>query len=88
MCGAAVCGAALLGSERAEELRDVRGKKFTLIHRCEVAAAGHLGPVDDGVVKVPGWEKADIEATMKAAHDICPYSNLIRFAHEVELAAG
>jgi organic hydroperoxide reductase OsmC/OhrA len=22
---------------------------------------------------------------MKAAHDICPYSNLIRFAHEVEL---
>jgi osmotically inducible protein OsmC len=37
---------------------------------------------------VPGWNKADIEATMKTAHDICPYSNLIRFAHEVELIAG
>jgi organic hydroperoxide reductase OsmC/OhrA len=37
---------------------------------------------------VPGWDKADIEATMKLAHDICPYSNLIRFAHDVELAAG
>ena len=38
--------------------------------------------------KVPGWEKADIEATMKAAHDICPISDLIRHAHEVELIAG
>ncbi len=38
--------------------------------------------------KVPGWEKGDIEATMQAAHDICPYSNLIRFTHEVELAAA
>lgn len=37
---------------------------------------------------VPGWDKADIEATMKTAHDICPYSNLIRFPHEVELSAG
>lgn len=40
------------------------------------------------VARVPGWDRADIEATMRAAHDICPYSNLIRFAHEVELAAG
>jgi lipoyl-dependent peroxiredoxin len=37
---------------------------------------------------VPGWEKADIEATMKLAHDICPISDLIRNAHEVELVAG
>ncbi|HVY51938.1 MAG TPA: Ohr family peroxiredoxin [Devosia sp.] len=37
---------------------------------------------------VPGWSKPDIEALMRAAHDICPYSNLIRFAHEVELRAG
>lgn len=37
--------------------------------------------------RVPGWSKADIEANMKLAHDICPYSNLIRFAHEVELRA-
>ena len=34
---------------------------------------------------VPGWSKAETEANMKAAHDICPYSNLIRFGHEVEL---
>ena len=34
---------------------------------------------------VPGWSRADVEANMKAAHDICPYSNLIRFPHEVEL---
>jgi Ohr subfamily peroxiredoxin len=38
--------------------------------------------------KVPGWSKADIDENMKLAHDICPYSNLIRFAHEVELKAG
>ena len=37
---------------------------------------------------VPGWSKAEIEALMRAAHDICPYSNLIRFAHDVELLAG
>ena len=37
---------------------------------------------------VPGMEKAEVEALMKAAHDICPYSNLIRFAHEVEFKAG
>ncbi len=38
--------------------------------------------------KIPGWDKADVEAIIKAAHDICPYSNLIRFAHDVELVAG
>lgn len=37
---------------------------------------------------VPGWSKADVEALMTAAHDICPYSNLIRSAHEVKLTAG
>lgn len=37
---------------------------------------------------VPGWDKADVETLLKAAHDVCPYSNLIRFAHEVELVAG
>lgn len=38
--------------------------------------------------KVPGWSKDDIDATMKAAHDICPYSDLIRKTHEVELKAA
>jgi osmotically inducible protein OsmC len=37
---------------------------------------------------VGGWDKADVEATMKAAHDICPISDLIRASHDVELIAG
>jgi len=37
---------------------------------------------------VQGWNKADVEALMQVAHDICPYSNLIRFPHDVELSAG
>jgi osmotically inducible protein OsmC len=37
---------------------------------------------------VPGLDKSEVEALMTVAHDICPYSNLIRFAHEVELVAG
>lgn len=37
---------------------------------------------------IPGWNKADTEALMASAHDICPYSHLIRQAHEVELKAG
>jgi organic hydroperoxide reductase OsmC/OhrA len=37
---------------------------------------------------VPGWDKAEIEAIVTAAHDICPYSNLIRYAHEVELTVA
>lgn len=36
---------------------------------------------------VPGWSQQDVEQLMRAAHDICPYSNLIRFPHEVELRA-
>ncbi|MDO8359474.1 MAG: Ohr family peroxiredoxin [Devosia sp.] len=36
---------------------------------------------------VPGASKAEVEALMTLAHDICPYSNLVRFAHEVKLTA-
>jgi osmotically inducible protein OsmC len=38
--------------------------------------------------KAAGADKALIEDLMKKAHDICPISNLIREAHEVELVAG
>jgi osmotically inducible protein OsmC len=38
--------------------------------------------------KVPGWSKDEVATIMTAAHDICPYSNLIRFAHDVELVAA
>ena len=37
---------------------------------------------------IPGWEQAEVETLMKAAHDICPYSNLIREKHDVELVAA
>lgn len=36
----------------------------------------------------PGLETADVERVMALAHDICPYSDLIRKAHTVELVAG
>jgi Ohr subfamily peroxiredoxin len=38
--------------------------------------------------KIPGWSKEDTEALMKSAHDICPYSDLIRKQHDVELKAA
>ncbi|HTJ56126.1 MAG TPA: organic hydroperoxide resistance protein [Devosiaceae bacterium] len=38
-------------------------------------------------VHVPGFEKAQVEALMHKAHQICPYSNLITAAHEVMLTA-
>jgi Ohr subfamily peroxiredoxin len=37
---------------------------------------------------VPDMDRAETEKLMQAAHDICPYSNLIRFAHSVELKAA
>jgi lipoyl-dependent peroxiredoxin len=36
----------------------------------------------------PGLDKADVEKVMALAHDICPYSDLIRKPHEVELTAA
>ena len=72
-----------------------QGKK--LPEGSEVFADVSFADREDGVgytivpvltAKVPGWSKAEIEETMKIAHDICPYSNLIRVAHEVELKAG
>jgi organic hydroperoxide reductase OsmC/OhrA len=72
-----------------------QGKK--LPEGAEVFADVSFADREDGVgftivpvltAKVPGWTKDEIEATMKIAHDICPYSNLIRYAHEVELKAG
>jgi Ohr subfamily peroxiredoxin len=63
----------------------------------EVHADVSYADRDDGVgatiipkltATVPGWSKDEVEALMLAAHDICPYSHLIRFAHEVELKAA
>ncbi|WP_417309096.1 organic hydroperoxide resistance protein [Devosia sp.] len=35
----------------------------------------------------PGADKAKLEEVMALAHDICPYSHLIREKHDVELTA-
>ena len=35
-------------------------------------------------VKLPGVDKAKAEELAAKAHDVCPYSNLIRVAHKVE----
>ncbi len=71
------------------------GKK--LPEGAEVHADVSFADREDGVgftivaaltASVPGWEKAEVEALMTAAHDVCPYSNLIRFPHQVELKAA
>lgn len=36
----------------------------------------------------PGLDQAETEKVMAAAHDICPYSDLIRNTHEVALTAA
>ena len=36
---------------------------------------------------VPGLSKEETEKLMAAAHDICPYSDLIRSKHDVKLTA-
>lgn len=35
----------------------------------------------------PGLDQATLESVMQLAHDICPYSDLIRNPHDVELKA-
>lgn len=74
-----------------------RRAKKTLPEDTTVTAAVSFADREDNVgfaivaaleAKVPGWDKAEAEAIVTAAHDICPYSNLIRFAHEVELTVA
>ena len=85
--------ACFLGAMRAAAKRN--GK--TLPQEATVQAAVSFADREDNVgfgivaaleARVPGWSKEDVEAIMTAAHDICPYSNLIRFAHDVELKAA
>jgi osmotically inducible protein OsmC len=69
-----------------------RRAKKTLPEESTVTAAVSFVDREDNVgftmqvaleAHVPGWEKADVESTMTAAHDICPISHLIRNKHEV-----
>ncbi|HEY9012837.1 MAG TPA: Ohr family peroxiredoxin [Devosia sp.] len=74
-----------------------RREKKTLPEGATVTGAVSFADREDNVgftivaaleAKVPGWSKDDVEAIMLKAHDICPYSNLIRYEHSVELKAG
>jgi organic hydroperoxide reductase OsmC/OhrA len=37
---------------------------------------------------IPGFDRAQTEDLLRKAHQICPYSNLITVAHEVQLTAA
>lgn len=85
--------ACFLGAMRAAAKKAGKSLPEDATVTAEVSFADREDNVGYGIVaklvgNVPGWEKADVEATMKAAHDICPYSNLIRMTHEVELTAA
>ena len=59
----------------------------------DVSFADREDDVGFGIVakltaNVPGMDKAEVEDLMRRAHDICPYSNLIREKHEVVLKAA
>ncbi|WKB53232.1 organic hydroperoxide resistance protein [Eleftheria terrae] len=52
-----------------------------------------IGPIPAGfgiqadlAISLPGWEKADAEALVEAAHKVCPYSNATRNNIEVRLS--
>jgi Ohr subfamily peroxiredoxin len=74
-----------------------RRAKATLTDDATVTADVSFADREDNVgftivakltARVPGMDKAEVEDLMKRAHDICPYSNLIREKHDVELVAG
>ena len=66
----------------------------TLPENAEVKADVSFADREDNVgytivpvltASVPGWSKSDVEQLLHAANDICPYSNLIQSARDVEL---
>ena len=78
---------ALHGAARKEKVKLPEGTTIT--------ATVSFADREDGIgftivaalaAHVPGMDKAAAEALMQKAHQICPYSNLITRAHEVELS--
>jgi organic hydroperoxide reductase OsmC/OhrA len=53
---------------------------------CSDAPAAGTG-LGAGRIHAPGLSKEETEKLMAAAHDICPYSDLIRNKHDVKLTA-
>jgi osmotically inducible protein OsmC len=82
--------ACFLGAMHAAAARQQKKLPADATVTAEVSFADREDKVGFGIVaaltaNLPGMDKAEGEALMKAAHDICPYSNLIRFQHDVEL---
>jgi osmotically inducible protein OsmC len=57
-----------------------------------IAAEVGIGPIPAGFgiqaalnVSIPGWDRADAEALVEAAHKVCPYSNATRGNIDVTL---
>lgn len=68
-------------------------KKTTLPADTSIAATVGIGRIPGGFgievdlkIKVPGMSKADAEALVNAAHQVCPYSNATRNNIDVRLS--
>jgi osmotically inducible protein OsmC len=80
---------ALRGAAGRQKIKLPEGTTVT----AEVSFADREDKVGFSIVaalkaSIPGMDKAEVEALMAKAHDICPYSHLIRNSHEVELSAA
>ena len=67
-------------------------KKIAVPNDVAVDAEVDLGPTSHGygiavamAISVPGMDKAAVEALVKAAHEVCPYSNATRGNIDVAL---
>jgi osmotically inducible protein OsmC len=68
------------------------GQKIKLPDDVSITADVGIGPIPGGfgiqvamAIKVPGFEKAQAEALVEAAHKVCPYSNATRGNIDVTL---
>ena len=68
------------------------GQKIKLPDDVSITADVGIGPIPGGfgiqvamAIKVPGFEKAQAEALVAAAHKVCPYSNATRGNIDVTL---
>lgn len=67
-------------------------QKIALPADTSIAASVGIGPIPQGFgieatlnIHIPGFEKAQAEALVQAAHQVCPYSNATRGNIEVTL---
>jgi lipoyl-dependent peroxiredoxin len=67
-------------------------QKKALPAETSISADVGIGPIPAGFaiqaamqIKIPGWQRADAEALVAAAHKVCPYSNATRGNIDVTL---